>query len=288
MSVQFVVDSGADTTAAEREGQGVHLVPLRVSFPDGSEFLDGVDITPPAFYARMAASPTLPKTSMATAYDFERVLGPIVARGDEAVILTISGGVSGTIQSACMAAETFPGRVFAVDSENITCGIRVQLAYAMRLREQGLDAAQIARELTQARDRVRLVAVLDTLENLKKGGRLSAGAALAGGVLGIKPVVEMRGGAVHILGKARGMKHGREQMIERIRQVGDIDFSMPVWMAFTGIDGAARDGFLAAAADRWEGRLSEAPFCHAGSCIGTHAGPGVAAVAFYAKGPRLI
>lgn len=286
MSVQFVVDSGADTTAPERAGQGVQLVPLRVGFPDGSEFLDGVDIAPPEFYARMAASPSLPMTSMATAFDFERVLGPIVSAGDQAVVLTISGGVSGTIQSACLAAETFPGRVFVVDSENISCGIRVQLEYAMRLRDQGLDGQAIARELTAARERVRLVAVLDTLENLKKGGRLSATAAFAGGVLGIKPVVEMRGGAVHILGKARGAKHGREQMIQRIRQVGDIDFSMPVWTAFTGVDGAARDGFLAAAADQWEGRLSAAPFCHAGSCIGTHAGPGVAAVAFYAKGPR--
>lgn len=288
MSVQFVVDSGADTTAADRAGRGIHLVPLRVSFPDGAEFLDGVDITPPAFYARMAASAALPKTSMATAYDFAQVLEPIMDRGDEAVILTISGGVSGTIQSARLAAEAFPGRAFAVDTQNITCGIRVQLAYGMRLREQGLGAEQIARRLTDARERVRLVAVLETLENLKKGGRLSAAAAFAGGVLGIKPVVEMRDGGVHILGKARGMKRGLEQLFERIRQVGDIDFDMPVWTACTGVDTAPRDALLAAAADRWEGRLSQVPFCHAGSCIGTHAGPGVAAVAFYAKGPRTI
>lgn len=282
MSVQFVIDSGADTTPAERQAQGLHLVPLRVIFPDG-EFLDGVDITPPEFYRRMAASESLPTTSMASAYDFETVIGPLVDQGDEVVVLTISGALSGTVQSACMAAEEYPGRVFVVDSLNITCGIRVQLEYAMRLREKGLSAADIARELVRAQKRVRLVGLLETLENLKKGGRLSKTAAFAGELLGVKPVVQMKDGAVQILGKARGMKHGREQMIQRIYEAGDIDFTMPVWIGYTGENDSAKTGFLDAASDQWEGRLAQAPCCHAGSCIGTHAGPGVVAVAFYAR-----
>ena len=286
MSVRFVVDSGADLTAAERQALGVDLVPLRVIFPEG-EYLDGVDITPQEFYEKMAAHRTLPTTSMASAYDFETALAPIMDRGEEAVVLTISGKLSGTVQSAHIAAENWPGRVFVVDSLNITAGIRIQLEYGMRLAREDLGGAEIARRIEAAQKNVRLTAVLDTLENLKKGGRISPAVAFAGGVLGIKPVVRVHDGQVDILGKARGMRHGWEQLAQAVRDQGDIDFSMPAYLAYTGTDRRVVDDFLAVADGLWDGKLSALPVCHAGSCIGTHAGPGVVAVCCYAKEPAL-
>ena len=284
MSVQFVVDSGADVTPAQRQALGIHLVALKVRFPDDSEYLDGVNITPTQFYEKMAAGKTLPTTSMASVGDYTSVIEPLIARGDDVIVFTLSSKVSGTVQSAHIAAEEFPeGRVFVIDSLNITGGIRVQLDYGLRLRDRGLTAAQIAQELMDSQSRVRLIAVLDTLENLKKGGRISKTVAFAGELLGIKPVVRMHEGAVDILGKARGAKRGYAQMADAIRVHGDIDFDMPVWLAFTGADPAVVQNFLDVAGDQWDGQLREAPVCHAGSCIGTHAGPGVVALCFYAK-----
>ena len=284
MSVQFVVDSGADVTPEQREALGIHLVALKVRFADDSEYLDGVNITPTQFYQKMAADKTLPTTSMGSVGDYTSVIEPLIAQGDDVIVFTLSSKVSGTVQSAHIAAEEFPeGRVFVIDSLNITGGIRVQLDYGLRLRERGLTAAQIAQELLDSQKRVCLIAVLDTLENLKKGGRISRTVAFAGELLGIKPVVRMHEGAVDILGKARGAKRGFAQMADAIRSHGDIDFDMPVWIAFTGADGARVQDFLEICDSQWDGRLRSLPVCHAGSCIGTHAGPGVVALCFYAK-----
>lgn len=282
MSVQFVVDSGADFTPAQRKQLGLHLVPLKVIFPDG-EYLDGVDITPRTYYEKMAATKTLPTTSMASVYDYTSVIEPLIAQSDDVIIFTISSKLSGTIQSAHIAAQSYPGRVFIVDSLNITAAIQIQVEYGLRLKAQGLSAAEIAQELVRARDNVRLVAILDTLENLKKGGRISRAVAFAGEILGIKLVVRVHEGVVDILGKARGLKRGYAQMADCIRANGDIDFDMPARLAYTGADEAVVQNFLAGYDGQWQGRLSALSVCHAGSCIGTHAGPGVVAMCFYAK-----
>jgi len=185
MSVRIFVDSTADLIPALREK--VRVVPLTVHFGD-KEYADGVEITPDEFYKKLVASKDLPTTSQATPYAFSEAFEEAVEAGDTVVAIIISSGLSGTYQSATIAASEFPGKVFVVDSRNVTISTGVLVEYAFRLLEQGMDAEAIAAELDQAKSRVRLMAVVDTLEYLQKGGRVSKAVAIAGGLLSIKPL----------------------------------------------------------------------------------------------------
>ena len=186
MSIRIIVDSTADLPPQVR--RRVVVVPLTVHFGE-EEFIDGVDITGQEFYEKLAVTKVLPTTSQASPYAFSAAFGQAVADGDDVVAIVVSSKLSGTYQSAVIAAEDYPGRVFVVDSENIALGCAILTEYALRLVDEGMNAQSIAAALEQVRSRVRLLAVVDTLEYLQRGGRLSKTAAIAGGLLAIKPVM---------------------------------------------------------------------------------------------------
>ncbi len=282
MGVQLIIDSSADMNKADCEAAGITLVPLRTVFGQ-TEYLDGVDITPHEFYEKLIESDELPRTSMASIFDFQSALAPILDAGDDAVIITISSKLSGTYQSAYIAAGAYPDRAFAVDSLNVSVGVRVLVDYALRLRGEGLSAAGIAAELTRAAAQVRTIALLDTLEYLKKGGRISKAVAFAGGVLGIKPVVAVHDGEVAFLGKARGSKQGHNLLTSSIDAAGGVDFTMPIQLGYTGLNDALLQKYIRDSAPHWEGRVESLPISAIGACIGTHVGPGAVAVAFFAS-----
>lgn len=284
MSVQLIIDSSADMNKTLCDENGIILVPLRTVFGE-TEYLDGVDITPYEFYEKLIESDELPKTSAASIYDFQSALEPVLRSGDDAVIITISSRLSGTYQSACIAADENPGRVFVVDSMNVSVGTRVLADYAIRLRDEGLPAGKIAEKLTASVGSIRTIALLDTLEYLKKGGRISKAVAFAGGVLGIKPVVAVHDGEVAFLGKARGSKQGHNLLITSVHAAGGIDFSMPVRMGYTGLDSSLLQKYHQDSPDEWTQHVSMDDAVHIGACIGTHVGPGAVALAFFAGHP---
>ena len=281
MSIHIFTDSTADLNPVVRNK--VSVIPLNIRFGD-DEFIDGVTITTAQFYEKLLKSDLLPTTSQAAPYDFEDAFRSAVSSGDTVIVITLSSKLSGTYQSACIAAAEFPGKVFVVDSLSVAIGSAILVQYALELAQNGLDAETIVRKLTQKREKIRLIALLDTLEYLKKGGRISSAAALAGSLLNIKPLICIENGEIKMLGKARGNKQGNQMMIQTVEKSGGIDFTKPLMLGYTGLDTAMLEKFTADAADLWADHMQVPPSTVVGSVVGTHAGPGAVAIAFFSAG----
>lgn len=282
MSVKIISDSTCDMTQQEAKEKGVIILPLKTIF-DGVEYLDGVTIGAEEFYEKLESCENLPTTSQLTPVEFTQALEAAMGPGDEAVIITLAGQLSGTAQSAALAAAEFGGRVIAVDSGSATIGQNILLRYAVQLRDQGLAGHEIAMELERVKPRICLLARVDTLEYLVRGGRLSKTAGFAGTVLNIKPVLCVEAGEIKVLGKARGSRQSNNMLTEFITKKGGIDFSMPVMLGYSGTDDALLKGYIENSRTLWEGHLGTLPTTTIGSTIGTHAGPGAIGVAFFAK-----
>ena len=158
-------------------------------------------------------------------------------------------------------------------------GILVELAF--RLLDEGKSAKEIAEILDKEKEKITIVALVDTLEYLKKGGRVSKTVAFAGAVLNIKPVISVQDGEIIILGKARGSKMGNNLLVQEIDKAGGVDFSKPVLLGYSGISDALLLKYIEDSRYIWDNNLDEIRYTTVGSVIGTHAGPGAVVVAFF-------
>ena len=280
MCVRIIVDSS--TNVSEKYREKIQFVPLTVRFGD-KEYLDGVELSKHQFYEMLVESDALPTTSQATPAAFADCFEAIASAGDSAVVITLSSKLSGTYQSAVLATEDYPN-IYVVDSQSVAIGTGVLAQYAVELAQQGMGAEEIAQVLTQQREKVCVVALLDTLEYLKKGGRISKTVAFAGGVLNIKPVVTVQDGAVALIGKARGSRNGNNLLVEKIREAGGVDFERPVLLGYTGLSSALLEKYVDDSKALWADHVDKLDGCLLCSVIGTHAGPGAVAVAFFKKG----
>ena len=279
MSVKIIVDSTADMRPEIAAKVGI--VPLSVHFGD-KDFISGVTITAQQFYEMLVESDALPTTSQPAPFLFEEEFEKAVSQGHEVVCLTCSAKLSGTNQSANIAAGEFEGKVHVLDSGSVAIGLGILAEYAVGLAEQGLGAEEIMDKLAEKRERVKLLALLDTLEYLKKGGRISSAVALAGGLLNIKPVISVDGGEIKQLGKARGSRQGNNLLVQEISKAGGVDFNMPLMLGYTGLSDVLLQKYIEDSASLWEGHVENLPASIIGSVVGTHAGPGAVAVAFFA------
>ena len=279
MSVKFVIDSASDLLPQEAEALGVSYVPMKIIF-DGQEYADGLELSQQEFFEKLANCQQLPTTCQVPPADFENAIAPLVAQGDQVIVITLSSGLSGTYQSALIAAGEFENNVFVVDSLSAAVGERILLMRGLELAKQGIPAEQIASTLEQDRSRIRLVAILDTLENLKKGGRIGAATAFAGGMLAIKPAIKLVEGKVTMAGTARGHKKAYALLKEMIEACGGVNFHMPAAFAYAGNDRLLQ-GFLGECGDLLEGHTL--PSYGLGCTIGTHVGNGAYGIAFFEK-----
>lgn len=289
MTIRIIVDSSADIEEDYARDHGIQIIPMTITFGN-EEFAEGVDITRTEFFQRLVETDELPRTSQIPPMVFQDIFQEIVTAGDTAVVITLSSHISGTYQSACIAAAPFKESVFVVDSENATIGERLLAERAWALREEGLSAADIAYCLDQEKKDIRLVASLDTLEYLHRGGRISGAAAAIGGLLSIKPVVGVVDGDVVVLGKARGSKASRNMVFEEIEKAGGVDLTRPIWVAYSGLSDKTARKYIAdsLAIATEKGLISspdeiEMPLTLVGAVIGTHVGPGGVAFAFFAR-----
>lgn len=280
MSIRIITDSASDMSPAEHPA--LRVLPLSVTF--GTDvYMDGVDIDHQRFYEMLVERDELPKTGQVNPYAFSQVIAEARDAGDEAVIITVGAKLSGTNQSARTAlAEAPGGDVYVVDSNNVTLGERVLVEYALRLVDEGRSAAQIAAAVEAVRDRVVVIGLLETLEYLVRGGRLSAAAGAVGTLLNVKPVVAAEDGLIVQLGKARGSKNGRNLLNQKVEKAGGVDFSMPLALGYTGLSDAVLKKYIEDSAALWAGHAeNELPIHTIGATIGTHVGPGAVAVAFF-------
>lgn len=280
MSVKIIVDSTADFSKSIENK--VISVPITICFGN-TEYVDGVNITSKEFYEKLIENDVLPTTSQPSPDKFEQVFKEIKENGDTAVVITISSKLSGTIQSANIAREGYEDCIYIVDSCSVAIGTGILVEYALRLVDEGKDAKEIFDELIKVRENIYLVALLDTLEYLKKGGRISSTAAIAGTLLSIKPVINVVDGVINTLGKARGSKQGNNLLVKEIESAGGVDFTMPLLLGYTGLNDTLLKKYIEDSGYLWEESIDNLQTNIIGSAIGVHAGPGAVAVAFFKK-----
>ena len=280
MGIKIIVDSASDM--ANSESKYIKVLPLTVTFGE-TQYADGVNLTARGFYEKLIESDELPKTSQVPPYYFEEAIEETLAAGDTPIVITISSKLSGTYNSARIAASAFDEKVYLIDSENVCIGERILVEYGIRLIEEGKNAEEIVEALEAAKKKICLIALLDTLEYLRKGGRVSNVAGVVGGMLSIKPVIGLKEGEIAVLGKARGSKNANNLLTTQIQEAGGIDFGMPYAVAYSGLDSSLADKYVADHENVWKPYTDKIDLKVVGSTIGTHAGPGAIAVAYFRK-----
>lgn len=280
--IKILVDSASDIEAGEAETMGISMIPMQIRFGE-KEYFDGVDISHREFFEKLIESDDLPQTSQINEYRFEERFEDLTKDGGEVVAVTISSKLSGTYSCAAKAAEKFKGKVFVVDSMNACIGERILTLYALRLLKSGLGAEEIAAKLNERKGKIQVLALLDTLHYLRKGGRISAATALAGEMLSIKPVVSVTDGEVKLAGKALGSKRGSNLLTQLVDKCGGIDFDMPYVLGYSGLSDENLNKYVKDSEKLWKGNTDKIPSYMIGSTIGTHIGPGAIAVSFFSK-----
>lgn len=269
-------------TQAEAKKYNVTILPLKITFGE-TQYLDGINLTQEEFFEKLIETDELPKTSQLSPFDYEKVFQETVDAGETAICITLSSGLSGCFQSASIAAGECQEHIKIVDSESACIGERILVDLAVRLRDNGKSADEIVAALNEEKKNIRVIALLDTLEYLRKGGRISAAAAIAGNLFSIKPVVAIQEGKVVLLGKARGSKSGNNLLTEFIQKEGSIDFQKPLCLAYSGLSDRLLQKYRKDHEYLYKDYADELPISLIGSAIGTHIGPGAIAIAFYTK-----
>ncbi len=280
--IKILIDSASDIDAEEARSMGVELLPIEVRF--GEEvYLDGVNLSHRQFFEKLIETNDIPKTSQINEYRWGEAFEKMIANGDQVIAITLSSKLSGTFTCAKNAAKRFK-RVYVVDSLNAAAGERVLAEYALRLAAEKKDAATIVDELNEKKRKICVIAVVDTLKYLRKGGRISGVAAIAGEMLSVKPVVSVIDGEVKSVGKAIGSKRSNNLLVQLVQKNGGIDFSMPYGLMYSGLSDEYLKKYLQDSRALWEKHFddpSRIPVHLIGSTIGTHIGPNAVGVAFF-------
>ena len=274
--IRIITDSGSDICAPFP--QNLAVVPLTIHFGP-EEYRDGETIDHRTFYEKLTSGSELPTTSLIPPGEFEQAFDRAEQAGETVIAIILSSKLSGTYQSAVLAAE---GRdnVYVVDSMNATLGEQILVKYALELVDRGMPAGEIAAELERAKSHVNLMGMPDTLDYLHRGGRISKTVAVLGGALSIKPVLRLVDGVVVMIGKARGSKNGNNYLIQEVSKSG-VDFTKPLCLGYTGLSDELLQRYIADSRQLWEGKAEELPISTVGATIGTHVGPGAIVVAFF-------
>lgn len=278
MGIHIITDSASDLIYGTRSD--LSFLPLTVMFGE-EEYQDGVTLSHREFYEKLIEGDNFPTTSQVSPYAFSQAIAEQRAVGNEVIVITLSGKLSGTYESAEIAARDFAEGVYVVDSLNATIGEKILVELALRYKDEGMAAADIAAALERERHNICLVALLDTLEYLAKGGRIPKSVAAVGGALSVKPVVGVEDGEVVVLGKARGSKKGNNLLVEQIQKAGGVDFDKPYAVAYSGLSDALLRKYIEDSNALWAEHVDGLQGETVGATIGSHVGPGAVAVAFF-------
>lgn len=271
--IKLLVDSSADCRLEDKTID--YMVPLTVNI-DGAEYKSGIDITSDEFYEKLLAAKDFPRTSQPSPQEFLEIFEQVKESGDEVVCLCLSSNLSGTYQSAVMARKMvdYDG-IYVVDTLAVTHLTGLIAKYARDLINKGLTAAEIAEKCEEIKGKIKVLAGVDTLEYLYKGGRLSRTSATVGEIAGIKPIIELVDGKVESIGKCLGKIRAMNFILDKVSK-HKINPDFPMYSLYTyGTENC----------EALEEKLCENGYVIAdrlqvGSTIGTHVGPGVYAVMF--------
>ncbi len=280
--IKLMIDSAADISKQEAEKLGLIMLPMIITI-ENEDYYDGVNLLPNEFYEKLIESSCFPKTTLINEFRWEEAFRNNLGIDDEIIVITISSKLSGTYQSANKAAEKFNGRVHVVDSLNAAIGERLLCLYALRLVKEGVSAKEIVALLEEKKTKLKVMAMLNTLEYLKKGGRISSAVAFAGELLSVKPVVGIVDGEVKLMGKAMGSKKSCNLLNKLIQESKGIDFSMPLGTLWSGLGTDLLEKYIKDSATLWQDNIGELQKYQLGATIGAHIGPNAIGVAFFEK-----
>jgi DegV family protein with EDD domain len=269
--VLVVTDSTSDMPESLSADLAMTVVPLRVAFGEET-FRDGIDLAPTAFLDRLTSSPVLPKTSQPPVTDFEAVFQAAIGRGQDVVCITISSHLSGTFNAARLAAESVsPDRIRVIDSRSVTMQLGLIAVAAARVARNGGSLDDVAAEATAAIDRVKLVAVLQTLDYVYKGGRIGKASQLVGSALAIKPILSVVNGVLVPIERVRTWK----------KAVGRLPEMIPPTPTDIAVLHSRNEPDARALIERLRASYPETRFSfgYAGAVITTYAGPGAVGIA---------
>lgn len=277
MGIRIITDSSADFDAAVARRRRIDVVPMTIQFGSAS-YVAGKTITNDLFYRLLQEGRTSPSTSQPAPGAFLRHFEAARAAGDQVVAVLLSGALSGTVQSALIAREMCGYEpVYIVDSATASAGIQILVNYACKLRDSGLPAAGIAQEVERLKGRVRVFAAIDTLEYLRRGGRLTGFQAGLGTAARLKPVIALRDGSVAIAGRALGMAAAVRQLMKLLEE-RPVDDDFPSYFLYTG--DRSREALLLPKLKERGMLPLRLHYCSVGPTIGTHAGPGALGMAY--------
>ena len=290
MAIKIITDSGADMPIELAKELGVIILPITVRFGD-EEYRAGYDLTNDRFFDMLIETDEFPKTSAISPAVYEDAFREILDNGDEAIYVGLSSGLSGTIQSAMIAVsevedEYNKADISVVDSKTATAGQYLLVCQALEYINQGLDRFEIVKRLEKDRNNVQIIAMLDTLEYLHKGGRISAAAATVGNMLSIEPVISVEDGVVKLLGKAKGSKNANNKLKQFVLGHEGVDFDRAFMLLYSGNSEVLINKYIADSAELYEEYEEELPKVKIGPVIGTYAGPGAVGLAFFGKDSR--
>jgi len=269
MTVQIVTDSAADIPAETAAALGIRVVPLSIRFGD-EEFTDGVDLTTDAFYAKMASTDVFPSTAAPAPGAFEAAMREAGAGGDAVVCINLSAALSATMQSAENGARAIGDEldVRVVDSQSITAGLGMQIVAAAKLAADGASADDVVALIEDLRGRTHVFGALNSLDNLRKGGRIGGAQAMIGGLLSIKPIIDISTGSVEEASKQRTRRKSLTWLRDRLFQEPDLEH-----VALSSGGAKDVDELLDLISPRYSREQVE--IWSIGPVIGTHGGPEV-------------
>lgn len=273
MVVRIVTDSSCDLTDEEIAAHNIEVVPLTIRFGE-QEFEDRTDLSVADFYDKLAAASVLPETAAPAPGKFEAAFRKQAAAGGGAVVcINLSAGLSATMASAQNAAQAVAGEldVRVVDSTSITSGLGTQVLLAAEAAAAGATADEILTVVDGLATRTRVFGALDTLDNLKKGGRIGGAKALVGSLLSLKPILDLSTGVVEEGGRARTRRRALEALRDKVAEAGAIEHLCVTHGFAPDVDQML--DLLAPHCDRDQIRVG-----HIGPVIGTHGGPRVMGV----------
>lgn len=280
MGIKIITDSTSDISLEQAKKMEIEIVPLKVIFGD-KEYKEGVEISIDGFYEKLVKAEKLPTTSQPSPEDFLFYFNQIKEAGDSAVVILIAGKLSGTVQSATIAKEMSEySEIYIIDSMNTIMGLRMLVEHAVKLSGEGKKAADIARILEELKDRIVLLAMVDTLEYLHKGGRLSKTSAMIGSLLKLKPIITLRDGAIGVVGKERGSNKAIAKILDVIDDNGPIDLDYPVHFGYTAEDSKTQI-LKEKVTEKYN--LKQSQIHPVGCVVGTHVGPGACVITYIKK-----
>lgn len=277
--IRIITDSAADMEKDELEKYSVTSIPLSVSFGE-TNYLDGINLNKDRFYELLQTEKEFPKTSQPSPEAFLKEFEDAKAAGDQVIAVLLSGGLSGTIQSANIAKQMADyDEIYIIDSKLATGGEKALVLYAASLRDKGYDAKAIVPEVEKLRDRSCLVAGLDTLEYLYKGGRLSKAAAGIGTIANIKPIIKLTDeGTIALVEKGMGHKSLMNKLVKYLDKTG-VDYRFPLCFLYS-YDRTNCDEFMEKLREKGY-NLDNIMCTNIGPTIGAHIGVGALGIVYF-------